>query len=533
MTSTDTKRSGTQSTATTTVAFDLADLIRQRAATSPERDAITFEGAASTYQDLDRRATRVARGLLALSDVVQGRVAVLDKNSDTFYEVWFGAAKARKVLVPVNWRLAPAEIAYILNDSRAEFLFVGPEFFPAIVEIRHQLSTIKQIVAFSGTRPEWESYIAWRDRQSDTDSDLVNPPDDVAIQLYTSGTTGHPKGVQLTHANVFAAIAAAPEWYPCGADDVSLACMPQFHIAGSILGLFSLYHGARTVILRETAPAEILRLIPSERVTMTFLVPSLLLFMLQTPGCKNVDFSSLRRIVYGASPIAVDVLRAALATFKCDFCHLYGLTETTGVVTCLPPEAHSLSDTGPRLRSCGKPLSNAEIKVVGADDAEVRSGQIGEIVARSPQNMLGYWNLPEATALTIRDGWLHTGDAGYVDADGYLYIHDRIKDMIISGGENVYPAEVENVLFSHPAVADAAVIGVPDARWGEAVKALVVVRATITEAELIEYCRERIAHYKAPKSVDFVESLPRNGSGKVLKRMLRAPYWTRHERQVN
>jgi acyl-CoA synthetase (AMP-forming)/AMP-acid ligase II len=534
MTATDTKRAGTRATATATVALDLAELIRQRAATWPERHALTFEGTASIYQDLDRRATHVANGLLADTDAVQGRVALLDKNSDTFYEVWFGAAKARKVLVPVNWRLAPAEIAYILNDAAAEFLFVGAEFFPAIDQIRHQLSSIKRIVALSGMHPKWESYRAWRDRQVDMDSCLVNPPDDVAIQLYTSGTTGHPKGVQLTHANLFAAIAAAPEWYPCSTDDVSLACLPQFHIAGSVLGLFSLYRGARTVIVRETAPAEILRLIPTERVTVTFLVPALLLFMLQTPGCQNLDFSSLRRIVYGASPIALDVLRAALTTFKCDFCHLYGLTETTGVVTCLPPEAHSLRDS-PRLGSCGRPLSNAEIKVVDADDVEVQPGEVGEIVVRSPQNMHGYWNLPEATTTTIRNGWLHTGDAGYLDAVGDLHIHDRIKDMIISGGENVYPAEVENVLFGHPAVADAAVIGVPDTRWGEAVKAVVVLEATtrVTETELIAYCRERIAHYKAPKSVDFVESLPRNPSGKVLKRELRAPYWVGHERQVN
>jgi acyl-CoA synthetase (AMP-forming)/AMP-acid ligase II len=227
------------------------------------------------------------------------------------------------------------------------------------------------------------------------------------------------------------------------------------------------------------------------------------------------------------------VLREALATFKCDFCHLYGLTETAGVVTCLPPEAHSLTDNSLRLRSCGKPLSNADIKVVDSDHIDVQPGQVGEIVVRSPQNMRGYWNLPEATASTIRDGWLHTGDAGYVDADGYLYIHDRIKDMVISGGENVYPAEVENVLFSHPAVGDAAVIGVPDAHWGEALKAVVVLQNPTTEAELIAYCRERIAHYKVPKSVDFVESLPRNPSGKVLKRVLRAPYWLGHEREVN
>src|SRR5690348_1649445 len=207
----------------TTVAVDLADLIRQRAATWPERAAITIDGASLTYADLDRRATRVANGLLALSGALQGRVAVLDKNSAAFYEVWFGAAKARKVLVPVNWRLAPAEIAYILNDSGAEFLFVGPEFFAVIDQIRRQLSTIKRIVGFSGSHPEWESYVAWRDREPDADSCLRNGPDDVAIQLYTSGTTGHPKGVQLTHANVFAAIAAAPEWCPCGADDVSLA----------------------------------------------------------------------------------------------------------------------------------------------------------------------------------------------------------------------------------------------------------------------------------------------------------------------
>src|SRR5215471_12925853 len=228
---TNTTGSGTRPVPTATVALDLAELIRQQAAAWPERDAVTFEGAATIYRDLDQRATRVAQGLLTLSDAVQGRVAILDKNSDSFYEVWFGAAKARKVLAPVNWRLAPAEIAYIVNDAAAEFLFVGAEFFPVIDEIRHQLNKVKRIVALSGKHPEWEPYSAWRDRQADNDSYLVNPPDDVAIQLYTSGTTGHPKGVQLTHANLFAAIAAAPEWYPCSAEDVSLTCLPQFHIA--------------------------------------------------------------------------------------------------------------------------------------------------------------------------------------------------------------------------------------------------------------------------------------------------------------
>jgi long-chain acyl-CoA synthetase len=255
---------------------------------------------------------------------------------------------------------------------------------------------------------------------------------------------------------------------------------------------------------------------------------------LQTPGCREVDFSSLKRIVYGASPIPLDLLRDAVSTFKCDFGHLYGLTETTGVVTVLPPEDHDPAGS-PRMRSCGKPLSNVQLKVVGPDDAELPSGQIGEIVVRSRQVMKGYWNIPEATASTVREGWLRTGDAGYLDSDGYLYIQDRVKDMIISGGENIYPAEVQSALFGHPAVADVAVIGIPDPRWGEAVKAIVVVKpgATASAAELIAFSRERIAHFKSPSSIDFVEALPRNASGKLLKRVLRAPYWEGRERQVN
>jgi long-chain acyl-CoA synthetase len=310
--------------------------------------------------------------------------------------------------------------------------------------------------------------------------------------------------------------------------------MPQFHIGGSLLGMIPLYVGACDVIAREPVAAEVLRLIPTERVTLAFFVPAFVLSLLQTPGCREVDFSSLKRIVYGASPIPLELLRDAMATIRCEFGHLYGLTETTGVVTVLPPEDHDPAG-GPRMRSCGKPLSNAEIKVVGSDNAELPPAEVGEIVVRSPQVIKGYWNLPEATASTIRDGWLHTGDAGYFDADGYLYVHDRVKDMIISGGENIYPAEVESALFGHPAVADVAVIGVPDDRWGEAVKAIVVVKAgrDVTTEKLITFCRERIAHYKAPKSIDFAESLPRNASGKLLKRVLRAPYWDGRDRQVN
>ena len=518
----------------TEIAFgDLAELVRYQASTRPETVAMAFRGRGTTYRKLDDCASLVATGLLAINTAPQMRVALLARNSAVFYEVLFGAAKARDVLLAVNWRLAPSEIAYILNDAEAEVLFVGEEFFPLVAQTRPELRTVKHVIALSDRDSEWEPYTIWRDRHSCTDPCLQHVADDVALQLYTSGTTGSPKGAQITHHNLFAALAGAEDWYPCTATDVSLACMPQFHISGSLPGLIGLHAGARTLIA-EAAPGEILRLIPTEHVTLALFAPSLLLFLLQAPGCHDVDFSSLRRIVYAGSPMPLDVLRDAVATFQCEFGQMYGLTETTGAVTLLPPADHD--PAGNRfMRSGGRPLNNANLRILDVNGAQLPSGAVGEIVVRSPQIMKGYWNLPEATAVTIVDGWLHTGDAGYVDDDGYVYVHDRVKDMIISGGENIYPAEVESAVYGHPAVADVAVIGVPDDRWGEAVKAIVVVKpsASATAEELIAYCRERIAHYKAPRSIDFVESLPRNPSGKLLKRVLRAPYWEGRERQVN
>jgi acyl-CoA synthetase (AMP-forming)/AMP-acid ligase II len=249
---------------------------------------------------------------------------------------------------------------------------------------------------------------------------------------------------------------------------------------------------------------------------------------------QDTDFSNLKLIIYGASPIPLDLLRRSMETFKCGFAQTYGLTETSGGITWLPPEDHD-PNGNERMRSCGKPHSLAEIRVVDATGRVLPVGEVGEIICRSPQNMKGYWNLPDATASTVRGEWLHTGDAGYLDADGYIYIHDRVKDLIVSGGENIYPAEVESVLFGHPAIADVAVIGVPDDTWGEAVKAVVVKKdgAEVTAEEIVSFARERMAHFKAPRSVDFVAALPRNPSGKILKRELRAPYWEGRGRQVN
>jgi acyl-CoA synthetase (AMP-forming)/AMP-acid ligase II len=288
------------------------------------------------------------------------------------------------------------------------------------------------------------------------------------------------------------------------------------------------------VVLADADPGLVLDCLAREQVTQTIFVPALLLFLTQHPKCKTTDFSSLKTIYYGASPIPLDLVKSALGVFGCQFCQLYGLTETTGAIVFLPPVDHNLARPE-RMRSCGKAMSTVALRVVDAEGRDCPPGQVGEIICRSGQVMKGYWNLPEATAKAIREGWFHTGDAGYLDAESFLYIYDRVKDMIVSGGENIYPAEVESALFGHPAVADVAVIGVPDERWGEAVKAIVVRKPgmRLDAEELLRFARLRIAGYKLPRSVDFVEALPRNPSGKILKRELRRPYWQGRERQVN
>jgi long-chain acyl-CoA synthetase len=378
----------------------------------------------------------------------------------------------------------------------------------------------------------------WIEGTESEDPGHAGTDDEVSMQLYTSGTTGLPKGVMLTNGNLSTAIAAANRTFNISDDTVSLVAMPLFHIGGSGWALSAMSRGGRSIILRDVDPDLLLRLIASEHITEMFLVPAVLMVLLATPSLATTEFSSVRRIFYGASPIAEDVLVKCMTTFGCGFCQVYGMTETTGAITALPFEDHD--PDGPRrglLRSAGKPLEGVEIRIVDPDTGdEANVGDVGEIQTRSAYNMAGYWGKPDETAETIdKDGWLSTGDAGYVDAEGYLYLHDRIKDMIVSGGENIYPAEVENVLLSHPAVVDAAVIGVPDERWGETVKAIVVLApdADVRETTLIAHCRADLAHYKCPTSVDTTDALPRNPSGKILKRELRAPYWTGQERRIH
>ena len=513
----------------------LGDIPRHHARSRPHRVAIHYEGRHLSYGELDRRTNQVANGLLAEGLRPQTRVAILSKNAPAFFELWFGAAKADLVLVPVNFRLAPPEVAYVVEDAGAELLFVSADFYPVVEKVAGELKSVRRIIALDGGHASWPDYTSWVAAQSASDPAVRIATDHCAIQMYTSGTTGYPKGAQLSHANLLTLLPGALRQFGNWHDnDVNLVCMPLFHIGGSGWGLVGFYRGIETVLMRDPDPAAILRLIPEYRITKAFLVPALLLFLLQTPQCRTTDFSSLELIVYGASPAPVDLVRNALKAFGCDLAQVYGLTETTGAITYLPPEDHG-EQAGARLKSCGKAMTGVELRVVDAAGNDVATGEVGEIACRSPQIMLGYWNQPEATSRAMRGGWFHTGDAGYLDQDGYLYIYDRVKDMIISGGENIYPAEVESALFGHPAVADVAVIGVPDDQWGEAVKAFVVRKpgVEVTPDELIGFARERIAAYKVPRSIDFIDALPRNPTGKILKRELRKPFWIGQERQVH
>ncbi len=512
----------------------IADFARQQARTRGGAAASWFEGRTTTFGELDRRSNQVAHALIA-ADVQPGdRVAYLGKNMDVYYEILFGTAKARAALAAINNRLAPPELKFIASDAGAKVLFVAKEFYAAAEAIADDLPDLRGIIAIDGGHKSWPAYEAVRDRFPETDPALEARPDDDVVQLYTSGTTGLPKGVMLTNDNYLAFFRQCLEleWAEYKAGDPVMNAMPLFHVAGVNVGLLSVAQGAEAVILREINPAEILRLIPEKKIAHAFWVPAVILMLTQMPNVRQTDFSSLQQVFYGASPIAEDLLQEAREIMGARFTQLYGLTETVGGGTFLPPEAHD--PAWGKLRSCGVPYPGTVIRCVDADGQPVPTGEVGEIVIKSDFVMKGYWKRPDATAEAIRGGFFHTGDAGYFDADGFLFIHDRVKDMIVSGGENIYPAEVENAVFGHPDVADVAVIGVPDPKWGEAVKAIVVRKPGTDPSpdDLIAWARERIAGYKCPKSVDFRDALPRNPSGKILRKDLREPYWGGETRRV-
>ncbi len=524
-------------------AADLLRSIRSHAVETPDQAAFLFEGETVTYAAFDACTDRIAAAMVASNIAAGERIAYVGKNTLAYFLLLYGAMKAGAVVVPVNWRLAPPEITAILNDSRARLVLFGREFtfFPELADLQENG---RILLAAEEAPCGLRSFSDWYGQHAPYAGPLHRAPGDIAIQLYTSGTTGLPKGVMLTHANLTNSLVQSGHhdlgWNIWSAADRALVAMPVSHISGSGYAMIALHHGATCHLQRQFDIELTFDALAQHRLTRMFLVPAALQMLVRHPRAGAADFSSLKQVGYGASPMPLALLRECIETMQVGFVQFYGMTETAGTVVALSPEDHAAALHTPqaahRLRAAGRALPWVELRVVDATGRDVRVGTVGEIVIRSASNMAGYWQRDDETARTIdADGWLHTGDAATLDSDGYVFIHDRVKDMIISGGENVYPAEVESALADHPSIAEVAVIGVPDPKWGEAVKAIVVLRpgAILIESELIGWCRTRLAGFKSPSSVDFAESLPRNASGKLLKRTLRAPYWAKLSRQVN
>ncbi|GLY44436.1 long-chain-fatty-acid--CoA ligase [Amycolatopsis sp. NBRC 101858] len=497
------------------------ELLAHWARERPGDTALIFGDRSWTWAEFDERARRLS-GALAAAGVGRGdRVAFVDKNHPACLETTFAAAGIGAANAVVNWRLSGDELAYVLNDSGAKVVFVGTDLLPVLDAIRDRLPALERVVVLD----EYEAFLASGEPHTAAGLD----EDDGVLIMYTSGTTGFPKGAVLTHHSVIAHGLAAGTAFPIGPGDVNLVAMPLFHVGGSCYAVSGFLYGEPSYLTREPDAASLFAALQAG-ITHAFLVPAVVAGIAQAGEAALKAFSRLKYLCYGASPMPLPLLRTALAAWPdTKFAQVYGMTELSGAVTALTPEAHRDASRLERLASAGTALSGVDIRIV--DPVTAEDTEVGEVWIRTEQRMAGYLGKPEATAETIVDGWVRTGDVGRLDDGGFLFLEDRVKDMIITGGENVYSPEVERVVAEFPGVVEVAVIGVPDDRWGEQVKA-VVAGEQLDADKIVEFCRERLAHYKCPRSVDVVEALPRNATGKILKRSLREPYWRDRDRNV-
>ena len=507
----------------------LRALLEAGVESAPGKVIISAGPAEMTWSTLQHRACRVAAALVRDGVKPQDRVIYLGKNDARYFEVLFGCGLAGAIMTPLNWRLAPDELDAIIKDALATIAFVDGEIAP-------QVTSKLAVIVGLGQRDQWISYADWCGPAKDPG---VQPqPDHIAFQLYTSGTTGRPKGAMFANGRNLRVLLdnVSVEW-GLGPDDVSLVTLPLFHMGGLAWALASLARGTRCIVVRDFDPVAVLDSMEQVGVTVAFFVPAMLAAVaaIAAGGARPLG---LRRVFYSGAAISPTALTRAMAALRCDFIQIYGLTEATGAFAQLP--AHEHDPSGPLahlLLSAGRPYPWVEVRVMSAGaERALPIGDIGEIWTRSEQNIVGYWNNAEQSAHALTpDGWLRTGDLGRVDEDGRIFLVDRTKDLVISGGENVYPVEVENVLATHPDLAESAVIGVPHERWGETIKAVVVPRTgvTVDAQEVIGFLRQRLAHFKCPTSIDIVKALPRTATGKVLKYQLREPYWRGYDRRIN
>ena len=509
----------------------------------PDNTATIFNGQRQTYRELGRRVQSLACALNELGIKPGDRVAIYQLNCSQFLETVHACFEIGAVIVPLNTRLAADELVFIINDAECSAFITDNLLQPMAASFKDRLQGIRHFIAIGGGEAfdDYEALIAKHANNASLSTATENSSDEeLAGLFYTSGTTGLPKGVMLSHRNLWmnalhTLAVRAPE-----PNLNFLHAAPMFHLATFPAVINVTVNGGTHTILQRFDLKAMMELIESAQVTSTVLVPTMVNFLINHPDFSKHDLSSLRRITYGAAPMPVELLKRAMSLLpNAEFSQGYGQTESSPLLTSLQHEDHITEGEERltrRLASCGRPVAGVEVEIQKDDGTFAQPGEVGEVIARGPNVMMGYWKRPEETAATLRDGWLHTGDMAMADEDGYIYLVDRKKDMIISGGENVYSTEVENVVYQHPAVREAAVIGIPDDKWGEAVSAIVTIKpgATLTETELIEFCAARLADYKVPKRIELREGeLPKSGTGKILKKELREPYWQGHNRRVN
>jgi len=503
----------------------------------PQATAVVFGERRRSYAEVAARVARLAAALRALGLQPGDRAGMLALNCDRYLEFFYGTWWAGGVVNPVNIRWSPGEIAYSLDDCDTRILFVDAQFQPLAGELRQRSLSLKTLV-YVGEGPVPQGMLGYEDLLAAhfPCEDAQRGGDDVAAVMYTGGTTGQPKGVMLTHANMFTNSLNSLATIARGPEVVCVQTAPMFHIGGAALMLQVLQWLGKQVILPAFDETVLLETLQREKGTETFIVPTMLKRMIEHPRFSEYDLSSLQILFYGAAPIDEALLEQALRKLPAaGFWQVYGMTELSPVVTALPPRCHR-PGAGPagKLRSAGLPLPSVEVRIVDPQGQPVATGVVGEITVRGPTVMAGYWNKAAETAAVLRDGWLRTGDGGRMDEDGFVYVVDRIKDMVVTGGENVYCAEVENAITQLPEVSLCAVIGVPDEKWGERVHAVVVLRegARLEAATLIDHCKTRIAGYKCPRSVEFVDTIALSAAGKILKYKLRERYWAGRDRRV-
>ena len=499
--------------------LSVSDLLTRRAKLSPNKLAVVCENVRRTFKEANERANQLAAAMKSIGIEKGDRVGIMALNESEFVDVFFGLGKIGAIMVPINFRLAGPEVKYILENADTKILIFSKEFQETIDGYRDILSAEKYFVISDDT-PDWaDSYESFISPHTTDEPELEGFDDDTVAILYTSGTTGKPKGAELTHSSMFW-VAVTMGATLGGVGDKALVTLPLFHIGALAFFPLCVHTGKSMVFMRAFDPQLFLKIMEKEKITFMGIVPVMLMFIRSIPDYDKYDWSSIKLILVYASPVP-DSLIKEYAASGIEVRQLYGMTEVSGPGTVIDSE-NALK----RVGSCGQPFFHTDIRIIDDNGNDVPPGVHGEIIMKSPNNMKGYWNRPEANKETIRDGWIYSGDIAKMDEDGFIYIMDRKKDMIISGGENIYPAEIEDTLLTHPKIADAAVIGYPHEKWQEAVKAIITPKPdeTITEEELIEWCQDKLGKFKIPKMVVIVDSIPRTPTGKVLKRDLRDIY---------